>query len=53
MTDTSPTPPERQGPHLDPADDSDEPAFDWMKPAPPGTEEPDNDAGRDGASAVP
>ncbi|MET4094498.1 TIGR01906 family membrane protein [Arthrobacter sp. UYCu712] len=33
MTDTSPTPPNRQDPHLDPVDDSDEPAFDWMKPA--------------------
>ncbi|WP_427133224.1 TIGR01906 family membrane protein [Pseudarthrobacter sp. S9] len=33
MTDTSPTPPERQNPQLDPADDADEPAFDWMKPA--------------------
>ncbi|QCB98443.1 TIGR01906 family membrane protein [Arthrobacter sp. PAMC25564] len=32
MTDASPTPPNRQDPHLDPADDSDEPAFDWMKP---------------------
>ncbi|CAI3794812.1 hypothetical protein NKCBBBOE_01153 [Pseudarthrobacter sp. MM222] len=53
MTDTSPTSPDRQGPRLDPADDSDEPAFDWMKPAPAGTEEPDNDAGRAGASAVP
>lgn len=36
MTDASPTPPYRQDPHLDPADDSDEPAFDWMKPASPG-----------------
>ena len=53
MTDTSPTPPNRQDPHLDPADDSDEPAFDWMKPAAAGTEDPDNDAGRGGASAVP
>ncbi len=34
MTDTGPTPPERQDPLLDPADDGDEPAFDWMKPAP-------------------
>lgn len=36
MTDESPTPPNRQDPHLDPADDSDEPAFDWMRPASPG-----------------
>ncbi|WP_082699239.1 TIGR01906 family membrane protein [Arthrobacter sp. EPSL27] len=34
MTDSSPTPPNRQDPPLDPADDSDEPAFDWMKPKP-------------------
>lgn len=33
MTEKSPTPPNRQDPHLDPADDADEPAFDWMKPA--------------------
>ncbi|BCW70180.1 TIGR01906 family membrane protein [Arthrobacter sp. NicSoilB8] len=33
MTDTSPTPPDRPDPHLDPSDDTDEPAFDWMKPA--------------------
>ncbi len=33
MTDSSPTPPNRQDPQLDPADDADEPAFDWMKPA--------------------
>jgi integral membrane protein (TIGR01906 family) len=50
VTDTSPTPPNRQDPHLDPADDSDEPAFDWMKPASAGTEEPDN-AGSTGAGA--
>jgi integral membrane protein (TIGR01906 family) len=36
VTDASPTPPNRQDPHLDPAGDSDEPAFDWMKPASPG-----------------
>ncbi|GAA2133251.1 hypothetical protein GCM10009825_16120 [Arthrobacter humicola] len=33
MTDTSPTPPDRPDPNLDPTDDTDEPAFDWMKPA--------------------
>lgn len=33
MTDKSPTPPDRPDPHLDPSDDTDEPAFDWMKPA--------------------
>lgn len=43
MTDKSPTPPNRQDPHLDPADDSDEPAFDWMKPASAGAEEPGSD----------
>jgi len=32
VTDSSATPPNRQDPHLDPADDADEPAFDWMKP---------------------
>lgn len=34
MTDSSPTPPNRQDPPLDPADDSDEPAFEWMQPKP-------------------
>ncbi|MEO5317077.1 TIGR01906 family membrane protein [Arthrobacter sp. CC3] len=33
MTEKTPTPPNRQDPHLDPADDTAEPAFDWMKPA--------------------
>ena len=33
MTDTKPTPPDRPEPHLDPTHDTDEPAFDWMKPA--------------------
>ncbi|HEX9229154.1 MAG TPA: TIGR01906 family membrane protein, partial [Arthrobacter sp.] len=33
MTDSSPTPPKRQDPQLDPDDDADEPAFDWMKPS--------------------
>jgi len=33
VTDKSPTPPDRPDPHLDPSDDTDEPAFDWMKPA--------------------
>ena len=33
MTEKTPTPPNRQDPHLDPAGDTDEPAFDWMKPA--------------------
>ncbi|KIS28279.1 membrane protein [Arthrobacter sp. SPG23] len=37
MTEKTPTPPNRQDPHLDPADDTDEPAFDWMKPAGAGT----------------
>lgn len=55
MTDTSPTPPNRQDPHLDPADDGDEPAFDWMKPAPAGTrEEPAVEpAAGTGATAAP
>jgi integral membrane protein (TIGR01906 family) len=35
VTDSSPTPPNRQDPQLDPADDADEPAFDWMKPKSP------------------
>ncbi|HSO92801.1 MAG TPA: TIGR01906 family membrane protein, partial [Arthrobacter sp.] len=34
MTDSSPTPPNRRDPQPDPADDADEPAFDWMKPKP-------------------
>ncbi|MET3921280.1 TIGR01906 family membrane protein [Arthrobacter sp. UYEF20] len=55
MTDTGPTPPNRQDPHLDPADDGDEPAFDWMKPSPAGTRESGSDerSARAGASAIP
>ena len=34
VTEKTPTPPNRQDHHLDPSADSDEPAFDWMKPAP-------------------
>jgi integral membrane protein (TIGR01906 family) len=33
VTETSPTPPNRQDPPADPAEDADEPAFEWMKPA--------------------
>ncbi len=33
MIDKSSTPPDRPDPHLDPTEDTDEPAFDWMKPA--------------------
>jgi integral membrane protein (TIGR01906 family) len=33
VTEKTPTPPNRQDPHLDPAEDTDEPAFDWMKSA--------------------
>ncbi len=33
VTEKSPTPPNRQDPDLDPADDAGEPAFEWMKPA--------------------
>ncbi|MEQ4518902.1 TIGR01906 family membrane protein [Pseudarthrobacter sp. B907] len=33
MTEQSPTPPNRQDPPRDPAEDADEPAFEWMKPA--------------------
>jgi integral membrane protein (TIGR01906 family) len=33
VTEKSPTPPNRQDPHLDSADDAGEPAFEWMKPA--------------------
>jgi integral membrane protein (TIGR01906 family) len=32
VTEKTPIPPNRQDPHPDPADDTDEPAFDWMKP---------------------
>ncbi|RKR19466.1 TIGR01906 family membrane protein [Arthrobacter oryzae] len=35
MTDKSSTPSDRPDPHLDPTEDTDEPAFDWMKPAAP------------------
>ncbi|WP_258190996.1 TIGR01906 family membrane protein [Arthrobacter sp. PAMC25284] len=45
MTETSPTPPDRQDPLLDPTDDGDEPAFDWMKPAPAATKAGDGTAG--------
>ncbi|MGY2743248.1 TIGR01906 family membrane protein [Arthrobacter sp. UYCu723] len=55
MTDTGPTPPNRQDPQLDPADDGDEPAFDWMKPSPAGTRESGSDerSAGTGASATP
>jgi integral membrane protein (TIGR01906 family) len=33
VTEMSPTPPNRQDPAVDPAEDADEPAFEWMKPA--------------------
>lgn len=33
VTEKTPTPPNRQDHHLDSSADSDEPAFDWMKPA--------------------
>ena len=33
MTEKKPSPPDRPEPHLDPANDTDEPAFEWMKPA--------------------
>jgi len=33
VTEKTPTPPNRPDPHLDPAGDTDEPAFDWMQPA--------------------
>ncbi|SKB78427.1 integral membrane protein TIGR01906 [Arthrobacter sp. 49Tsu3.1M3] len=45
MTDKSPTPPDRPDPHLDPSDDTDEPAFDWMKPAAAGKPGPAAAAG--------
>ncbi|MEC5190355.1 integral membrane protein (TIGR01906 family) [Arthrobacter sp. MP_M7] len=51
VTDSSPTPPNRQDPQLDPADDADEPAFDWMKPN--SAEKRPADSGRPaGASAA-
>lgn len=37
VTEKTPNPSNRQDPHLDPADDTDEPAFDWMRPAAAGT----------------
>ncbi|MET3810813.1 TIGR01906 family membrane protein [Arthrobacter sp. UYEF3] len=33
MTESSPTPPNRPDPTVEPAEDADEPAFEWMKPA--------------------
>jgi integral membrane protein (TIGR01906 family) len=48
VTDSSPTPPNRQDPQLDPADDADEPAFDWMKPK---SAEQRSAAASDGASS--
>ncbi|WP_261792190.1 TIGR01906 family membrane protein [Arthrobacter sp. PM3] len=33
MTEKNPTPPDRPDPDLDPTNDTDEPAFEWMKPA--------------------
>lgn len=47
MTDTSPTPPNRPDPLPESADGSDEPAFEWMRPASAGTEKTDNGAGAD------
>ena len=37
VTEKTPNPSNRQDPPLDPADDTDEPAFDWMRPAAAGT----------------
>jgi integral membrane protein (TIGR01906 family) len=33
VTEKTPTPPNRRDPHLEPSGDTEEPAFDWMKPA--------------------
>ena len=53
MTDKSPTPPDRPDPHLDPSDDTDEPAFDWMKPAAAGKPGPAAAAGTAAGPAAP
>ncbi|MEC5182232.1 TIGR01906 family membrane protein [Arthrobacter sp. CG_A4] len=55
MTDNSPTPPNRQDPQLDPANDSDEPAFEWMKTAAAGRNSdiaPGNSAAAGGTAAA-
>ena len=52
MTDKSPTPPDRPDPHLDPSDDTDEPAFDWMKPAAAGKPTAGTAAGPAGSAAA-
>jgi integral membrane protein (TIGR01906 family) len=53
VTDKSPTPPDRPDPHLDPSDDTDEPAFDWMKPAAAGKPGPAAAAGTAAGPAAP
>jgi integral membrane protein (TIGR01906 family) len=53
VTDKSPTPPDRPDPHLDPSDDTDEPAFDWMKPAAAGKPGPAAAAGTAAGPAGP
>jgi integral membrane protein (TIGR01906 family) len=52
VTDKSPTPPDRPDPHLDPSDDTDEPAFDWMKPAAAGKPTAGTAAGPAGSAAA-
>ncbi|MCB5272757.1 hypothetical protein BJG92_00260 [Arthrobacter sp. SO5] len=50
MTEKSPTPPNRQDPQLDPADDADEPAFEWMQPAAAGKRADDASGGTPGTA---
>ena len=52
VTEQSPTPPKRQDPPLDPAEDADEPAFEWMKPAAAG-QRADSTAGAGQGAATP
>jgi integral membrane protein (TIGR01906 family) len=53
VSDTSPTPPNRQDPQPDPADDADEPAFDWMRPASPGKRAAEGSAEFSAAPSLP
>jgi integral membrane protein (TIGR01906 family) len=53
VTEKTPNPPNRQDPHLDPAGDTEEPAFDWMKPAAAGTGPADEGAAATAQGAAP
>lgn len=55
VTEKNPTPPNRQDPRPDPVDDTDEPAFEWMKPAasPSASQEAPREASSEGRPASP